>query len=725
MDWDEREDEDYDNVEEHVYGQETGEVEEEVDYYALLNVEKTASTREIHQSYRHLASLLHPDKHPPKHREMAEKRFQDLTTAYTVLTDENKRHVYDTLGVRGLKFNWAVTQPRRPAEELRQDFEHFNNGMRWQQAQASITNLVALDARGIFQQYVVVSAFPAVHESEDADHGEDEHEEAVEPEETPEDSAPEETPKSDEEVKPAKIKLDVTEKPKETKEQEIELEVIEPPLLSLSRLQLSHSTTFPLAKRLSIRLLATAGTRDDRGTANFMGTAKYQFPNGLTAEVGSNLIRNRVPFAHAAFELPYLKQTRMTVRATCPTLLFPPPISLSFSRRLSSRWESSLALSTGTWVLPFWPPDQTKYALDLDESKENVRIVNMEDDPELEPGWKRMLLSRAASLALKFGVKQRPRTLSLTFTKINKETGSVDQASTLYAVLLEESNPHLQASWGGTIPARRLIYTGLAKLLPGETEAKVSDESKHANTLAPNKIAWNFMVDLGLLTGIMTVTTVSGQTGPASWGVSVDLGESGVWLRIKVGVRGQKITVPIWLIDEPDLLFGLSTVGVVATTVLSCFTASELWHLLDKRRRLKALREARAGQLAKKRQEAEGVHQMLKELVERSLASKQTTDGLAVLAASYGPAGAFDPATESAVPSPIDVTLPIQALMSEGHLHIAGGRSKSGLLGFYDAFPDLKKALRITYQYEGKKHEVTVGDLEEVSAPSEAHLIPE
>jgi DnaJ-class molecular chaperone len=64
------------------------------DYYALLGVDPRATTEEIKKAYRKQALLHHPDRNPER-REEAEARFKELTQAYAVLMDSEKRSVYD------------------------------------------------------------------------------------------------------------------------------------------------------------------------------------------------------------------------------------------------------------------------------------------------------------------------------------------------------------------------------------------------------------------------------------------------------------------------------------------------------------------------------------------------------------------------------------------------------------------------------------------------------
>ncbi|KAL5729398.1 hypothetical protein ACHQM5_002363 [Ranunculus cassubicifolius] len=73
-----------------------------VDYYNILKVNRNATEDDLKKSYRRLAMKWHPDKNPNSKKE-AEAKFKQISEAYDVLSDPQKRAIYDQYGEEGLK----------------------------------------------------------------------------------------------------------------------------------------------------------------------------------------------------------------------------------------------------------------------------------------------------------------------------------------------------------------------------------------------------------------------------------------------------------------------------------------------------------------------------------------------------------------------------------------------------------------------------------------------
>lgn len=71
------------------------------DFYEILGMSREASPQELKKAYRKLAKELHPDRNPDD--KQAEERFKDVSSAYSVVSDPEKRKLYDEFGEMGLR----------------------------------------------------------------------------------------------------------------------------------------------------------------------------------------------------------------------------------------------------------------------------------------------------------------------------------------------------------------------------------------------------------------------------------------------------------------------------------------------------------------------------------------------------------------------------------------------------------------------------------------------
>lgn len=75
------------------------------DLYAILGVSKTASADEIKKAYRTLAFKYHPDRNAGD--AVAEEKFKQINSAYSILGDENKKREYDLSGSSYNQYNYS------------------------------------------------------------------------------------------------------------------------------------------------------------------------------------------------------------------------------------------------------------------------------------------------------------------------------------------------------------------------------------------------------------------------------------------------------------------------------------------------------------------------------------------------------------------------------------------------------------------------------------------
>ena len=76
-----------------------------MEYYQVLGVAKTATADEIKKAYRKLALKYHPDKNSGDKK--AEEKFKEISEAYAVLSDTEKRKQYDTFGSDGFRQRYS------------------------------------------------------------------------------------------------------------------------------------------------------------------------------------------------------------------------------------------------------------------------------------------------------------------------------------------------------------------------------------------------------------------------------------------------------------------------------------------------------------------------------------------------------------------------------------------------------------------------------------------
>ena len=107
----------------------------EKDLYAALGVTRDASDEDIRGAYRKLARKYHPDVNP--NDPSAEERFKEISVAHGILSDTEKRALYDEFGMAGLSEGFDPRQART--------YQHWNQGAGQSPFHQGFTSEVNLD----------------------------------------------------------------------------------------------------------------------------------------------------------------------------------------------------------------------------------------------------------------------------------------------------------------------------------------------------------------------------------------------------------------------------------------------------------------------------------------------------------------------------------------------------------------------------------------------------
>src|SRR5690348_8685691 len=100
-----------------------------IDYYKVLEINKSATAEDIKKAYRRLARKFHPDVNP--NDKEAQKKFQQINEANEVLSDPEKRKKYDQYGKdwqHAEHFEQQHKQRQQQPREEHYDGEDFSEG---------------------------------------------------------------------------------------------------------------------------------------------------------------------------------------------------------------------------------------------------------------------------------------------------------------------------------------------------------------------------------------------------------------------------------------------------------------------------------------------------------------------------------------------------------------------------------------------------------------------
>ncbi|GAA6008078.1 hypothetical protein JCM11491_001873 [Sporobolomyces phaffii] len=277
--------------------------------YSILNLSKDCTDEEVHKSYKRLAALLHPDRHrDPALKAAADSRFQAINHAFEVLSDPQKRVIYDELGEEGLKSELKVGPRGKSAQELRAEYEKLNR----QQLEANLESLVR--SRG---ELTITSdaRVMLLSDAERIQYG-----------------------------GPKDFEL---------------LDRIQS--VSTRQLFLKHSFTTPINPATALVLTSQIVARQGVGAGNFICKLQHNPTSQLNFEIGTTLLRPRA----LTFKTTYAPDPDSFARlelVPIRSLAFPhpPKFTLTLGRRIYENVTTILTLRSGSYALGPWGADSVQ-----------------------------------------------------------------------------------------------------------------------------------------------------------------------------------------------------------------------------------------------------------------------------------------------------------------------------------------------------------------------------
>ncbi|RKP39806.1 hypothetical protein BJ085DRAFT_17432 [Dimargaris cristalligena] len=603
-------------------------------YYALLNVPTDASLEQIRDSYRRLCLLFHPDRqNSPEASHIARHQFEKIHLAYEVLSDPQRRLVYDELGEGGLFLTkdtqvteqekdtllgaGVVGQRFKTRDELRREMERRI----LQQRQETLRHLI----KSTGEIEIQVNAVPVLN------------------------YRPKDELFSDPLAQP----------PKEEQEEEGPVRLVQ------------HGFDVPLTDQLSASLVGsiTAGGQAMRADTIKMVLKHHQSSN-LFTQYGVTLTQPRQISFQGQYQMG--QQAFMNWKTTMSRPNRPPPASFTVGRVLSNRVTMMATFKTGTWSIGSWGRH-----------------------PGLGGGTRRSPAPVSGN-----GLWLFPKaSTSLCFVHNTRKTNtSVDvQAGLAESYLAGNYRRNLQPG---------VDLTGIVSL---------SNQS-------------------GLYCALGTENRVTAHSR-LGWRLSFGF-PMGIILQLQFSRLGQTVRVPVILTHSPSLRTLVLALAVPMVTSV----ALHQWVVKPRRRRqirdqVDVLRDEFRDTLLTRRREAESTWEILRPLSAKKMAAETQSHGLVIVEAYYGHfgrplngskthgrGGPIAAAASSSSPRVIDVTIPVQYLVTDSRLLIHGGTSKADLVGFYDPCFGETKQLRVTYRFNDQLHTAIVDDQAPLACPLRCKL---
>ncbi|KAI8646159.1 hypothetical protein BD408DRAFT_337490 [Parasitella parasitica] len=281
-----------------------------VDFYGVLNISKKATEEEIKEAYKKLCRFFHPDKHTDEaKKKMAESRFQVIQKAFEVLSDPQKRIIYDTYGEEGLNASWDIGPRYKSTEELRDEFEKKAR----QKREQDLENLVR--SRGEFQLTLdATQVFDPYEPPVFAGFGQ--------------------------QIQPVKKRNAIVHALSKAQTQQ---------------LFMRHSFETQIGPQTRAVIGGSMVSRSGMGGGNVLGTIRHTISPKLWGEITATLLKPRMLSLKTYYSIS--ADSFVNTTAQLNSVYDPPVLSATVGRRLFSATTGYMTYRTGEWSLFGWGGD--------------------------------------------------------------------------------------------------------------------------------------------------------------------------------------------------------------------------------------------------------------------------------------------------------------------------------------------------------------------------------
>ncbi|KAJ2079662.1 hypothetical protein H4R24_003632 [Coemansia sp. RSA 988] len=633
-----------------------------LDYYGVLNVSRQATSEDVREAYKRMSRRFHPDRHHSSEKRMwAQRQFYDIHRAYEVLTDPRSREAYDLLGEEGIRVCRAVGHKVRSAQGLQAEFEREARRRRTEEVE-QWTQSKSEIAVDLDTRWLTSPINRSLLARQSV--------------------------------------------------RDVPLSY----MVGVGGILMKHSFAADLASGLSGSLTGQMYSRSKRGSGNIVGTLKY-FPGALSwVSISVPALPPYTATLKSTHTLSLETYCSTRIVQHTPSLSTPPSITVTCGQRLFSTISGAMTIRTGNQYAlgSVWAASPTRILAKSDTLKSPTRVIPREPS----------------------GV-----TLGLVGKHGDHNSFTADvtagiQYSHATASYTHQIDPHLSITGGAVLVGQGApAPDGPYFRMGSEDDAELSDAQPPVTGLQG---LYDVSASVEMQAEVDSWTTLR-------WKVDVGLA-SGVKATVSMRRLGHTIQLPILLSTLPEPLVA------ICATLLPMAAALGLHYAVLRPRRqrfieqqMADLKEEQRSLLFQQKRRAEEAVRLMADSVDRSREAARGAGGLVIETALYGdlPFGiaaqdsnpvhamlehasasrsALDVADESRA---CDVALPLQALITNDQLVIAGGASKRSLPGFYDPVFGLPKSLFVRYRFRDRLHETLVKDNEPLAIPLRSDCLAE